>query len=79
MYVGITRAEQSLHLSWCVRRKQGREWRNCEPSRFIAEMGDDLKISGGPTDAPADKSAGRAKLAQFKALLSGAQPSPPCL
>jgi ATP-dependent DNA helicase Rep len=72
MYVGITRAEQSLHLSWCARRKLGREWRDCEPSRFIAEMGDDLKISGGKEDAPQDKASGRAKLAQFKALLGGA-------
>ena len=72
MYVGITRAQQSLHLSWCARRKQGREWRDCAPSRFIAEMGDDLKISGGKEGASADKAAGRAKLAQFKALLGSA-------
>jgi superfamily I DNA/RNA helicase len=25
MYVGITRAQRSLHISWCERRKQGRE------------------------------------------------------
>ncbi len=72
MYVGITRAQHSLHLSWCARRKLGREWRNCEPSRFIAEMGDDLKIAGGKEDAPPDKAAGRARFAQFKALLGGA-------
>ncbi len=72
MYVGITRAQRSLHLSWCERRKQGKEWRTCEPSRFIAEMGDDLKFSGGTRDAaPPDKAAGRARLAQFKALLGG--------
>ena len=74
MYVGITRAERSLHLSWCKRRKQGKEWRTCEPSRFIAEMGDDLKFSGEQQEnAPQDKAAGRAKLAQFKALLNGGQ------
>ena len=72
MYVGITRAERSLHLSWCERRKQGKEWRSCEPSRFIAEMGDDLKFSGGSQEnAPKDKAAGRAKLAKFRALLGG--------
>jgi len=70
MYVGITRAEQSLHLSWCEKRKQGKEWRTCAPSRFIAEMGDDMKISGGTQDAPPDKVTGRARLAQFKALLN---------
>jgi ATP-dependent DNA helicase Rep len=72
MYVGITRAERSLHLSWCERRKQGKEWRSCEPSRFIREMGDDMKFSGGSKEpATPDKAAGRAKLAQFKALLGG--------
>jgi hypothetical protein len=45
MYVGITRAERSLAISYCERRKAGKEWRTCEPSRFIAEMGDDLKMS----------------------------------
>ncbi len=73
MYVGITRAEHSLHLSWCERRKQGKEWRTCEPSRFIAEMGDDLKLSGGKHETVPDKAAGRAKLAQFKALLEKKQ------
>ncbi len=72
MYVGITRARFSLHLSWCLRRQQGKEWRPCEVSRFVAEMGEGLKISGGSDEAPRDKSAGRAKLAQFKALLGSA-------
>ena len=71
MYVGITRARFSLHLSWCLRRQQGKEWRNCEVSRFVAEMGGELKISGGKDVTSQDKSAGRAKLAQFKALLGG--------
>ena len=73
MYVGITRAEQTLHLSWCGKRKQGKEWRTCAPSRFIAEMnpeGDDINISGGTSDAPPDKAVGHAKLALFKALLN---------
>ncbi len=71
MYVGITRAQRSLHLSWCERRKQGKEWRTCEPSRFIAEMGDDLKFSGGSKDnAPPDKAHGQARLAQLRALLA---------
>jgi ATP-dependent DNA helicase Rep len=76
MYVGITRAQQSLHLSWCEKRKQGREWRDCTMSRFVAEMGDDLKFAGGKSTAPADRDAGRAKLAQFRKLLAGAKASP---
>jgi ATP-dependent DNA helicase Rep len=72
MYVGITRAERSLHLSWCERRRMGKEWRGCEPSRFIAEMGDDIRFLGGSQEnATPDKAAGRARLAQFQALLSG--------
>ena len=56
MYVGITRAQRSLHLSYCEKRKQGRELIPCEPSRFIAEMGkDDLRFSGGKTDSAPDK------------------------
>ena len=72
MYVGITRARMSLHLSWCLRRSQGKEWRDVEASRFVAEMGEGLRISGGKDGAPQDKSAGRAKLAQFKAMLGSA-------
>ncbi|MDO8930989.1 MAG: UvrD-helicase domain-containing protein, partial [Rhodocyclaceae bacterium] len=64
MYVGITRAQMSLFVTWCEKRKQGREILEREPSRFIAEMGDDLKIAGKNRVATADdKEAGRAKLA----------------
>jgi len=38
MYVGITRAQRSLAVSWTKRRKQGREMVAAQPSRFIAEM-----------------------------------------
>ena len=74
MYVGITRAQMSLNVSWCARRKQGREVIERAVSRFIAEMdgGDgDLKFEGhGVASAPSvDKTAGNARLANFKALL----------
>ncbi len=39
MYVGITRAQRSLMVSWTRRRKKGRESVATLPSRFIAEMG----------------------------------------
>jgi ATP-dependent DNA helicase Rep len=39
MYVGITRAQRSLAVSWTKRRKQGREMVAAQPSRFIKEMG----------------------------------------
>jgi ATP-dependent exoDNAse (exonuclease V) beta subunit len=38
MYVGITRAQRSLAVSWTKRRKKGRETIAAQPSRFIAEM-----------------------------------------
>jgi ATP-dependent DNA helicase Rep len=38
MYVGITRAQRSLSVSWTRRRKKGRDMVAAQPSRFIAEM-----------------------------------------
>ncbi|RYF82960.1 MAG: ATP-dependent DNA helicase Rep, partial [Comamonadaceae bacterium] len=38
MYVGITRAQRTLAVSWVKRRKKGREMVRALPSRFIAEM-----------------------------------------
>jgi ATP-dependent DNA helicase Rep len=72
MYVGITRAQMSLNISWCAKRKQGREIVERAASRFIAEMGDDIKHEGlgAVSSAPTfDRAAGNARLANFKALL----------
>jgi ATP-dependent DNA helicase Rep len=38
MYVGITRAQRSLVVSWSKKRKKGRDMVATQPSRFIAEM-----------------------------------------
>jgi ATP-dependent DNA helicase Rep len=38
MYVGITRAQRSLAVSWTRKRKKGRDMIAAQPSRFIAEM-----------------------------------------
>jgi len=38
MYVGITRAQRSLHITWCKKRKRARESMHCDASRFIKEM-----------------------------------------
>ena len=38
-YVGITRAQRTLAVSWTKKRKKGREMVAARPSRFIAEMG----------------------------------------
>jgi ATP-dependent DNA helicase Rep len=72
MYVGITRAQRSLHISHAEKRRQGRELIPCEPSRFIAEMGrDDLRFSGGRNEAPPDRITGAARLAAIRAMLGG--------
>ncbi|MES2979258.1 MAG: UvrD-helicase domain-containing protein [Pseudomonadota bacterium] len=39
MYVGITRAQRTLAVTWLKRRKKGRDMIAGTPSRFIAEMG----------------------------------------
>ena len=72
MYVGITRAQRSLHISYCTRRKQGKEFFPSEASRFIAEMGtEDLRFSGGKRDTIPDKASSSARLAAMKAMLAG--------
>ena len=72
MYVGITRAQRTLHISFCERRKQAREFIPCEPSRFIDEMGrDDVRFAGGKEAKPVDKATGSARLDAMKAMLAG--------
>lgn len=41
MYVGITRAQRSLTISYCNKRKRAGEWSVVEPSRFIDELPQD--------------------------------------
>ncbi len=45
MYVGITRAQRSLAVSWTRRRKKGRDTVPALPSRFIAEMALDQRTT----------------------------------
>ena len=68
MYVGVTRARRSLSISYCARRPSGREIRPCEPSRFLAELGGDLRRTDN-RESVADRSSGTARLAALKALL----------
>ncbi|MBI4808105.1 MAG: UvrD-helicase domain-containing protein [Nitrosomonadales bacterium] len=73
MYVGITRAQRSLQISYCTRRKRGKEHAGCDPSRFIAELPQaDIVYTGVVTvgNAPAvSKEEGMGKLARLKAML----------
>lgn len=68
MYVGITRARRTLHLSWCKKRRRAREDVMREPSRFIEEMG-----LGGPVvteDPKAKAMSPKERLGMLKALLT---------
>ncbi len=68
MYVGVTRAKKSLTLSYCSRRKRARETVACDPSRFIDELGDDVRQPEKPSSADA-KASGSDRLAALKAML----------
>jgi len=73
MYVGITRAERSLQISYCNRRKRGKDWFACEPSRFLEEMPQsELIYAGGHAEAVATvtRDEGMDKLARLKAMLN---------
>ena len=71
MYVGITRAQASLTVTWCERRKQGREWMPREPSRFIAEMGEMAQNASAQGNAVPDAETARAKASALRAMLAG--------
>ena len=69
MYVGITRAQRTLNVSWCKKRRRAREDMIREPSRFIEEMGlDDPQASG--EDAATAAMNPRQRLDMLKALLN---------
>ncbi len=73
MYVGITRAQRTLGVSWTKKRKKGREMVAAQPSRFIAEMGLDKTTA---REDPREKlKALRAEFAAKKALAAGAPPA----
>ncbi|HSI24448.1 MAG TPA: UvrD-helicase domain-containing protein [Methylotenera sp.] len=74
MYVGITRAQKSLNISWCKKRKRAGEMEMCEPSRFIGELpSDDVRHFGNPFNNPdqalASKEHGKARMANIRAML----------
>jgi len=75
MYVGITRAERSLHLSFCRARTRAGGRVDTAPSRFLKELAqDDLRWAGAPLppdEAAREKDAGLARLRSLKAALGG--------
>lgn len=67
MYVGITRAQRSLHITWCKKRKRAGAPVHCDVSRFIKEM----KLDEG-TAVPTEDEVitPQNRLANLKALLN---------
>lgn len=71
-YVGITRAQKSLTLTYAERRKRYGEMLEIEPSRFLAELPeDDLKWEGkeGSMDSAERQQTGKAHLANLRGIL----------
>ncbi len=66
MYVGITRAQRSLTITWCKKRKRARDSMPCEVSRFIKEMRLD---EGDAVPQETEQLTPQNRLANLKALL----------
>ncbi|MGD8908097.1 MAG: DNA helicase Rep [Chromatiales bacterium] len=72
-YVGITRAQRSLTLTYAAKRKRFGELVPCEPSRFLQELPqDDLRWEGRGSQLSQEEKQqrGSAHLANLKSLLS---------
>ena len=71
-YVGVTRAQRTLVMTYAERRRRAGELTRCDPSRFLQELpADDLRWEGrGAKLSTEEKQArGKAQLANLKAML----------
>ena len=73
-YVGITRAQRMLTLSYANKRKKFGELISCEPSRFLEELPEEDVLwegrGGGKLSSEEKKQRGNAHLANMRSLLS---------
>jgi ATP-dependent DNA helicase Rep len=71
-YVGITRAQRLLTLSYCTHRKRHGEMVDRQPSRFLDELPEEeLEWPARKAlDPEVKKERGRASLAQLRSLLN---------
>ncbi|TJZ63656.1 UvrD-helicase domain-containing protein [Chitiniphilus eburneus] len=74
MYVGITRAQRTLTITYCGKRRRAGEWQITHPSRFLHELPpEDIRVSGrlagGKSEPLVTKQEGRAMLAGLMAKL----------
>ncbi|MGD8590357.1 MAG: 3'-5' exonuclease, partial [Chromatiales bacterium] len=72
-YVGITRAQRSLTMSYAAKRKRYGELVSCEPSRFLQELPEeDLQWEGRGSELSKEQKQerGSAHLANLRSMLS---------
>jgi len=72
-YVGITRAQRELTLSYSAQRKRAGEMAHCDPSRFLAELPEETvswRRLGDKVDPVERQQKGRAHLDTLKGMLS---------
>ena len=72
-YVGITRARKTLTISFATKRKRYGEIIECQPSRFLDELPEELlQWSGAGIELPEEekKARGNASLADLKSMLA---------
>ena len=67
MYVGITRAQRTLTITWCKKRKRAGEQVHCDESRFIKEMQLDV---GTAVPLESEVLTPKERLARMKELLN---------
>ncbi|MEX2321218.1 MAG: 3'-5' exonuclease, partial [Saccharospirillum sp.] len=71
MYVGITRAQRTLALTFAARRKQFGEIIDCTPSRFLDELpADDVSWEGRDASSTADRVNSKETFANLRAMLN---------
>ncbi|MBS0593431.1 MAG: ATP-binding domain-containing protein, partial [Proteobacteria bacterium] len=74
MYVGLTRAQRSVQLSYCRSRKRAGGKAACAPSRFLAELDqEEVRHAGAPLsadEAAQQRKTGSARLTALKALVA---------
>ncbi len=74
MYVGITRAEETLTLTHAARRKRFGEALRCKPSRFLAELPKECILqtgTGSEAEETEKQERAKAHLANLEALFGG--------
>ena len=69
-YVGITRAQKTLGISFAAQRQRYGETVDCDPSRFLDELpADDLLWAGGKAEHSRDEQKAAQTLSSLRAML----------